>query len=93
MDKIIHSGLALGETRLIGSHPRASLPIVATVVAVARDSAEAHRSLPLTTMSYEKKFNAAVEIVQNLPKDGPVKPSQDDQLFVSTLNQSFALLK
>ncbi|KAJ7270799.1 acyl-CoA-binding protein [Mycena rebaudengoi] len=29
----------------------------------------------------EAKFNKAVEIVQGLPKDGPVKPSQDDQLF------------
>ncbi|KAK7033346.1 acyl-CoA-binding protein [Favolaschia claudopus] len=29
----------------------------------------------------ESKFNKAVEIVGALPKDGPVKPSQDDQLF------------
>ncbi|KAJ7707433.1 acyl-CoA-binding protein [Mycena rosella] len=29
----------------------------------------------------EAKFNKAVEIVQGLPKDGPVKPSQDDQLI------------
>ncbi|KAJ7928785.1 acyl-CoA-binding protein [Mycena leptocephala] len=29
----------------------------------------------------KSKFEKAVEIVQNLPKDGPVKPSQDDQLF------------
>jgi len=29
----------------------------------------------------EAKFNKAVEIVQNLPKDGPVKPTQDEQLF------------
>ncbi|KAK7016317.1 acyl-CoA-binding protein [Favolaschia claudopus] len=29
----------------------------------------------------EAKFNKAVEIVGALPKDGPVKPSQDDQLF------------
>jgi len=28
----------------------------------------------------EAKFDKAVKIVQNLPKDGPVKPSQDDQL-------------
>jgi hypothetical protein len=33
----------------------------------------------------EAKFNKAVEIVQGLPKDGPVKPSQDDQLFVRSL--------
>ncbi|THH29915.1 hypothetical protein EUX98_g4260 [Antrodiella citrinella] len=29
----------------------------------------------------EAKFTKAVEIVQSLPKDGPIKPSQDDQLF------------
>ncbi|KAF7336811.1 ACB domain-containing protein [Mycena venus] len=33
----------------------------------------------------ESKFNKAVEIVGALPKDGPVKPSQDDQLYVSPL--------
>ncbi|KAN0134581.1 acyl-CoA-binding protein [Lactarius tabidus] len=27
------------------------------------------------------KFEKAVEIVQSLPKDGPIKPSQDDQLY------------
>ncbi|KAI0029268.1 acyl-CoA-binding protein [Vararia minispora EC-137] len=27
------------------------------------------------------KFDKAVTIVQSLPKDGPIKPSQDDQLF------------
>ncbi|KAF7328046.1 Acyl-CoA-binding protein [Mycena kentingensis (nom. inval.)] len=32
-------------------------------------------------MSYEAKFTKSVEIVKNLPKDGPVKPTQDDQLF------------
>ncbi|KAL5485784.1 ACB1 [Sanghuangporus weigelae] len=32
-------------------------------------------------MSYEAKFQKAVEIVQGLPKDGPVKPTQDEQLF------------
>ncbi|KAI0783967.1 acyl-CoA-binding protein [Irpex lacteus] len=29
----------------------------------------------------EAKFNKAAEIIQSLPKDGPIKPSQDDQLF------------
>ncbi|PAV16569.1 acyl- -binding protein [Pyrrhoderma noxium] len=29
----------------------------------------------------ESKFNKAVSIVQNLPKDGPVKPTQDEQLY------------
>ncbi|PSS36743.1 hypothetical protein PHLCEN_2v1374 [Hermanssonia centrifuga] len=29
----------------------------------------------------ESKFNKAVEIIQALPKEGPIKPSQDDQLF------------
>ncbi|TDL25635.1 acyl-CoA-binding protein [Rickenella mellea] len=27
------------------------------------------------------QFDKAVEIVQSLPKDGPIKPTQDDQLF------------
>lgn len=31
----------------------------------------------------EAKFNKAVEIIQNLPADGPVKPTSDDQLYVS----------
>lgn len=31
-------------------------------------------------MSAEAKFNKAVQIVGSLPKDGPVQPSQDDQL-------------
>lgn len=31
----------------------------------------------------ETKFEKAVQIIQGLPKDGPVKPTQDDQLFVS----------
>ncbi|KIP10522.1 hypothetical protein PHLGIDRAFT_18308 [Phlebiopsis gigantea 11061_1 CR5-6] len=29
----------------------------------------------------QAKFDKAVQIVQALPKDGPIKPSQDDQLF------------
>ncbi|KAI0687736.1 acyl-CoA-binding protein [Cytidiella melzeri] len=29
----------------------------------------------------EAKFTKAAEIIQNLPKDGPVKPTQEDQLF------------
>ncbi|KAJ7227410.1 acyl-CoA-binding protein [Mycena pura] len=32
-------------------------------------------------MSYEAQFNKAVEIVKALPKDGPVQPTQDDQLY------------
>ncbi|KAF9779021.1 Acbp from Moniliophthora Perniciosa [Thelephora terrestris] len=31
-------------------------------------------------MSTQAKFDRAVAIVQGLPKDGPVKPSQDEQL-------------
>ncbi|KAF5337930.1 hypothetical protein D9758_013106 [Tetrapyrgos nigripes] len=33
-----------------------------------------------STMS-QAKFDTAVKIVQSLPKDGPVKPTQDDQLI------------
>jgi hypothetical protein len=29
------------------------------------------------------QFEKAVSIVQNLPKDGPIKPTQDEQLHVS----------
>ncbi|KIM40018.1 hypothetical protein M413DRAFT_446907 [Hebeloma cylindrosporum] len=29
----------------------------------------------------ESKFEKAVAIIQGLPKDGPVKPSTDDQLY------------
>jgi hypothetical protein len=34
-------------------------------------------------MSTEAQFKKAAEIVQSLPRDGPVKPNQDDQLNVS----------
>ena len=37
--------------------------------------------LTLISMS-QSKFDKAVSIVQSLPKDGPIKPSQDDQLYV-----------
>jgi hypothetical protein len=30
----------------------------------------------------EAKFNKAVAIVRSLPKDGPIQPTLDDQLFV-----------
>ncbi|GJE94618.1 acyl-CoA-binding protein [Phanerochaete sordida] len=29
----------------------------------------------------QTQFDKAVSIVQNLPKDGPIQPSQDDKLF------------
>jgi hypothetical protein len=32
----------------------------------------------------EAKFNKAVVIIQSLPKNGPIQPSQDDQLYVRT---------
>lgn len=32
----------------------------------------------------EAKFDKAVATVQALPKDGPIKPSQDQQLAVSS---------
>lgn len=34
-------------------------------------------------MGIQAAFDKAVQIVKELPKDGPVKPSQDDQLAVS----------
>ena len=30
----------------------------------------------------EAQFKKAAEIIQSLPKDGPVKPTTEDQLFV-----------
>ena len=35
-----------------------------------------------TMVNVEAQFNKAVEIVQGLPKDGPVQPSNDDKLEV-----------
>ena len=32
----------------------------------------------------KEKFDKAVKIVQALPKDGPIQPTQDDQLYVRT---------
>ena len=32
----------------------------------------------------ETQFKKAAEIVQSLPKDGPIQPSQSDQLYVRT---------
>ena len=32
----------------------------------------------------KEKFDKAVAIIQALPKDGPIRPSQDDQLYVRT---------
>ena len=37
------------------------------------------------TMSTQAKFDRAVAIVQGLPKDGPVRPEQKDQLVVRFL--------
>lgn len=37
-----------------------------------------------TIIVMSAKFDKAVEIVQNLPKDGPIKPTQDEQLYVSS---------
>ena len=34
-------------------------------------------------MSIQTKFDRAVTIVQGLPKEGPVQPTQEDQLYVS----------
>lgn len=36
------------------------------------------------THTMEAKFNKAVEIVQTLPKEGPIQPTQEDQLYVRT---------
>jgi hypothetical protein len=36
----------------------------------------------------ESKFKKAVEIVQNLPKEGPLQPTSDDKLYVSLVLSS-----
>lgn len=36
-------------------------------------------------MSYDTKFDKSVAIVQGLPKDGPIQPSQEDKLYVRQL--------
>lgn len=44
-------------------------------------------------MSYsEAQFKKAVDIIQSLPKDGPVTPSQEDQLYVRHIVQSHDLI-
>jgi hypothetical protein len=39
------------------------------------------------------QFDKAVAIVQALPKDGPIKPTQDDQLTVRLLRTTARLLR
>lgn len=34
----------------------------------------------------QAKFEKAVEIIGNLPKDGKIKPTTDDQLYVGLLS-------
>jgi len=36
-------------------------------------------------MSNKKKFEKAASIIKSLPKVGPVKPSVEDQLYVSMM--------
>jgi hypothetical protein len=40
----------------------------------------------------QTQFDKAVAIVQALPKDGPIKPTQDDQLTVRLLRTTTARL-
>lgn len=42
------------------------------------------RASSSNTHTMEAKFNKAVEIVQTLPKEGPIQPTQEDQLYVRT---------
>lgn len=41
-----------------------------------------HSTYPPPPIMSESKFNKAVEIIGNLPSDGPIKPTSDDQLYV-----------
>jgi hypothetical protein len=38
----------------------------------------------VSTIMSKEKFEKAVETVRSLPKDGPIQPSQQDQLYVGT---------
>jgi hypothetical protein len=40
----------------------------------------------------KEKFEKAVEIIRKLPKEGPIQPTQEDQLFVGTLFFSYVVL-
>jgi hypothetical protein len=42
-------------------------------------------------MSVQAQFDKAVQIVKNLPKEGPVQPTQEDQLKVSEGQQPMML--
>lgn len=37
----------------------------------------------------EAQFNKAVDIITNLPKNGPMQPTTDDQLYVRFLQEFF----
>lgn len=37
------------------------------------------------------KFDKAVSIVQSMPKEGPIQPTQDEQLYVSGILSVLAL--
>lgn len=39
-------------------------------------------------MTIQAQFDKAVSIVQNLPKNGPVRPTQEDQLYVRCVSMS-----
>ena len=39
----------------------------------------------------EAQFNKAAEIIQSLPKDGPVKPSTENQLYVRYIQKVMIL--
>lgn len=62
-------------------------PRLGTITSAPRTRIQLRTSFTLVTsplfIMSEAKFNKAVEIVQGLPKDGPIQPSLDEKLRVS----------
>jgi hypothetical protein len=73
----LRAGTDRGPSHALGGNARLCTPPLSPQYVRASSSKHTH------TMS-EAKFNKAVEIVQSLPKEGPIQPTQDDQLYVRT---------
>ena len=58
---------------------------------LARTHTSKSSSSSTTTTMSKTKFDKAVSIVQGLPKEGPIQPTQDEQLYVSGIPNVLAL--
>lgn len=59
--------------------------VVSPQICISQVTTELHS----TETSIDAQFKVAVEKIGSLPKNGPIKPSQDDQLNVSTFSDRF----